>query len=552
MINPVYQRELVGVLRTPQALVVQALVAVGCCLLILLRWPTDAQVELSGAHSQQVFRLFAYGLMATVILLVPVFPATSIVHERMRGTLELLLNSPLRPVSIYFGKLLAVLAFVLLLLLISLPAAAACYVMGGVSLWEQLFVLYGLLALAAIQYATLGLVVSSFASSTDSALRITYGLVLLMAVISLGPHLFLQGQAGWLPELAGWLRCLSPLPAVMKLAGHADVGGQGLMQRADVTARFVLLAVVVSTLFAARTILRLNQTMLDRARDQGVITEERGLGGRLLRRMFFLVDPQRRSRGISLLVNPVMIKEFRSRRFGRSHWMMRLIALCVLISLGLTYASSMGSMQWGVETIGGIMILLQVALIVLLTPSLAAGLISTERESGSWVLLQMTPLSVGKIVRGKLLSVCWPLMLILLATLPGYVVMDLIQPQLRPQVVRVLICLGITTVFALLLSAAVGSLFRRSAAATTAAYIALVVICVGPMLIWLGRDAPFGHSAVQAVLVINPLAAALQVMEVPGFRQYNLVPANWWIMGGASLLLAAVLSFQTWRLSRPV
>ena len=143
-------------------------------------------------------------------------------------------------------------------------------------------------------------------------------------------------------------------------------------------------------------------------------------------------------------------------------------------------------------------------------------------------------------------------MLILLATLPGYVVMDLIQPQLRPQVIRVLACLGITTVFALLLSAAVGSLFRRAAAATTAAYITLVVICAGPMLIWLGRDAPFGHSAVQAVLTINPLAAALQVMEVPGFRQYNLVPANWWILGGASLLLAAVLSFQTWRLSRPV
>ncbi len=551
MSNPVYQRELVGLLRTPKALAVQILVALGCSLLILLRWPTDAQVELSGTHSQQVFRLFAYGLLAAIILLVPVFPATSIVHERMRRTLELLLNSPLRPWSIYVGKLVAVLAFVLLLLLISLPAAAACYVMGGVALGEQLLLLYGLLLLVAVQYAALGLLVSSFASSTDSALRVTYGLVLVMAVISLGPHLFLQGQPGWMAELAGWLRCLSPVPAVMQLVGHADIGGQGLMTRVDVTGRFVLLAVVTTLLFAGRTILRLNQTMLDRARDQGVITEDRGLGGRLLRRMFFLVDPQRRSRGISLLTNAVMIKEFRSRRFGRSHWMMRLIALCVLVSLGLTYASSMGTMQWGVETIGGIMVLLQVALIVLLTPSLAAGLISGERESGSWVLLQMTPLSAGKIIRGKLLSVCWTLVLILLATLPGYVVMVFIQPQMRFQVERVLISLGITAVFAMLLSAAIGSLFRRAAAATTAAYVALVIICAGPMLIWLGRNAPFGHTAVETALVINPLAAALQVIEMPGFREYNLVPTNWWIMGGASLALLVGLSVQTWSLRRP-
>ena len=44
-------------------------------------------------------------------------PATSIVREKQRGTLILLLNSPLRPWSIYAGKLIGSLGFVLLLLL---------------------------------------------------------------------------------------------------------------------------------------------------------------------------------------------------------------------------------------------------------------------------------------------------------------------------------------------------------------------------------------------------------------------------------------------------
>jgi hypothetical protein len=32
----------------------------------------------------------------------------------------------------------------------------------------------------------------------------------------------------------------------------------------------------------------------------------------------FLVDPQRRKKGIGFFMNPVMVKEFRTRRFGRN------------------------------------------------------------------------------------------------------------------------------------------------------------------------------------------------------------------------------------------
>ena len=79
-------------------------------------------------------RLFGYGLLISFIFLVPAYPATSIVREKNQGTLALLLNTPMRPWSIYFGKLLGVLGFAFLPLIMSLPAAAACYTMGGISL----------------------------------------------------------------------------------------------------------------------------------------------------------------------------------------------------------------------------------------------------------------------------------------------------------------------------------------------------------------------------------------------------------------------------------
>ena len=551
MKNPIAQRELIGTLRTRKALGLQVAVAVVFTLLVLARWPTDAQVELSCIQSQDVFRLFGYGLLATLILLAPVFPASTLVREKNQGTLDLLLNSPMSPWAIYFGKLFGVLGFALLLLFMSVPAAAACYAMGGISLTGQLTVLYGILVLVAVQYTSLALLVSSYANSTDSALRMSYGAVLMLAVVTIGPHLFLQGKPGQYAALAAVLRSASPVPAVMEVAGHADLASQGLMSESGVARNYVIFAVISSIVFILWTVSRLNCAMLDRARPQGVITDERSIVMRLFRRFVFVVDPQRRKPAIGPFVNPVMIKEFRSRRFGRLHWILRLVAVCALISLGLTYATTAGTIDWGVQTIAGIMVILQVSLIVLLTPSLAAGLISSEREGGGWELLQMTPLSTARILSGKLMSVVWTLLLILLATLPGYLVIIYIDPNLWGQISRVLICLALTAVLALALSAAVSSLCGRTTVAMTVAYVLLMGICAGTMIVWMGRGAPFGHSTVEAALLINPLAAALSLAGMPGFTEYTLVPASWKITGSASVICLMILFVRTWRLARP-
>jgi hypothetical protein len=297
----------------------------------------------------------------------------------------------------------------------------------------------------------------------------------------------------------------------------------------------------------------LNFRLFDRARSQGIMTHERSASTQFLRRVIFLFffDPQARKGGIPPFVNPVMVKEFRCRRFGRAHWMLRLAAATALISLLLTLASTTATMERGVEKIGAILVVLQVALVVLLTPSLASSLISGEVESGGWVLLQMTPLSAGRILLGKLMSVMWTLLLILVSTLPGYAVMVLINQDMWLQVRQVFICLLWTAAFSLVLSAMVSSFFRRSAMSTTVAYILLLVLYAGTMLIWLGRDAPFGHDVVQSALRLNPMAAALSVIRAPEFTQYQLVPDNWWIMGAATATMLVILFVRTRQLMQP-
>ena len=551
MVNPIARRELLTTLRQRRMLLMQCGLALSFSLLVILRWPTEPRMALSGTRSQEVFRLFAYGLLSALLLMLPVFPATSIVRERNSGTLALLLNTPLGAWRIFWGKLLSVMSLAGLMLSLSLPAAAACYALGGISLTHDLLAVYGLLLLAALQFAALGLLVSTYATTTDAAVRWTYGLVLLSSVLSLGPHQFFQGTETYLADVGEWLRCASPFAAVMSLLGAGDLGASGLISTSNVPGRFAIVSLILSAAFSLWTISRLNHTIFDQSRAAGLISNDQNFGIQLWRRVMFLVDPQRRSRAMGPLVNPVMVKEFRCRRFGRLHWLLRLIAVCAVLSLGLTYATVTGTVDWGVDTIGAILVLMQVALLVLITPSLASGLLSTERESGGWSLLQMTPMSPTRIVWGKLLSVILTLLLVLCATLPGYVVMVYIEPGLRLQVERVVICLFATAGFAMLLSAAVGSLFRRTAPATAASYAALLAVCGTPLLIWLGRDAPFGHDTVENALLFNPVAAALSVIRLPGFRDYELIPGNWWFLGIASAVCLLVLMGQTHRISRP-
>jgi hypothetical protein len=102
MFSALLRRELITPLRRRRMIVFQIALAGLFGLLIAARWPADGQVALLGTRSKEIFRLFSYGLMATLLLLLPVFPATSIVSEKKSGTLGLLLNTPLGSLRILF------------------------------------------------------------------------------------------------------------------------------------------------------------------------------------------------------------------------------------------------------------------------------------------------------------------------------------------------------------------------------------------------------------------------------------------------------------------
>ncbi len=140
---------------------------------------------------------------------------------------------------------------------------------------------------------------------------------------------------------------------------------------------------------------------------------------------------------------------------------------------------------------------------------LGTNLIAAEVESGGWQLLRAAPISPLRIVVGKLMSTIWTLLLLLLATLPGYLVMSYIQPAIGGQVGNVVVSLVIAIVMVATISACVSAFSRTTAVATATSYGLLLALFAGSLLIWLSRGKPFGTSIRRtSTSLLNPTAMA--------------------------------------------
>lgn len=551
ILNPILTRELQQRIRSWQSLIAVLFFAAGSIVLVLLRWPTDQRVDLVSQAASLVFRPLTLALAMAVMMLVPAFPATSFVMERRRATLSLLLNSPCPPWQIYTAKLLSNIAIAWWMIAASFPAIAACYAMGGISLNDHVMPVCVILAVMCVQYSAIGLWISSRVSAPETSLRWTYAAVLTLVVVSVGP-LVLTGQlANWKAQAATALSTLSPLSALLSITGsEATASAIGMTTG---WREYSIVGLLMALALAALTIWQIHPTRMDRSRPAGKVIDaaNTSLLARIARRLMFLVDPSQRKLSIPRWINPVMVKEFRTRRFGRLHWLIRIVATCIVVSLALTILAAAGTVSWGVEQIAVALVLMQIALLMLVGPSLGASLIAAEVESGGWTLLRASPFSSVRVLLGKLASVLLTMLLVLLATIPGYLIMGYIQPKMSGQISNVFLSLLLAVVLIVSVSGCISAFCRSTAVATVVSYSVLLVLFAGTMLFWLARGKPFGPLLVERVLVVNPVAVALSEMESPGFAQYNLAPLGWYVSAAISVLGLTVLAFRIWQMMKP-
>ncbi|MEZ6078544.1 MAG: hypothetical protein R3C56_23595 [Pirellulaceae bacterium] len=75
-----------------------------------------------------------------------------------------------------------------------------------------------MLFIMAVQYTAVGLWISLRSSSSDASLRMTYAAVLALAVLSIGPLVWIGNLSGAAAWVAQWLTALSPISALQHIS----------------------------------------------------------------------------------------------------------------------------------------------------------------------------------------------------------------------------------------------------------------------------------------------------------------------------------------------
>lgn len=122
-----------------------------------------------GAVGKIIFYTVVFVTLTQVCVIAPSLTAGSITGEKERQTFDLLITTPLSSAQIILGKLIAALAYALLLIFAALPLASLSFLFGGVSATELLVSMLVIL-LTTILYATIGMLSSTLSRTTLGAM----------------------------------------------------------------------------------------------------------------------------------------------------------------------------------------------------------------------------------------------------------------------------------------------------------------------------------------------------------------------------------------------
>ena len=556
--NPIIGKELIQVLRARAAPLLAAGFVGVLSLLALAMWPASGINPIGALQSRLFFTVLFSGQLVMLALLSPPFAATSITLERETSTWELLYYSLLRPDHILVGKLVGAVAFLLILVSLSLPVGATCFLLGGVSV-RELFLAYLVLVAAGASFGLLGLACSALFRSSFGALIATYlGLLVLCGGLHLPMLLLPEWKAGQAALHA--TRCLSPFSALVAITQDA-FGRMGGHASAAAVARYFTMTGVLCAALIAVILLRIAMRPSPRPRKRvAVVDEKTPLGVRILRRIVFIIDPRRRRGAIRDWINPVFVQDLRARTAGIGN-LLRVAFACLIVSLVLVILVS-GS--WGPKTphtIQLIAVSFQIGLIALIAPSLTIGSVAAEVEGRTYDLIRMTPLRPWTLFSGKFGAAAALSLMLVLASVPVFLAIRYIEQVNEmnfwkaffghPETLVAMFAVTcVTIVFALSAGLFFSSVCRTTARAGAWAYGLIAVVTTGSLLGLVLRDR-FSDGTAHFILAFNPIVTVVGAISERQFAEFGHWPNNVWSLGILSLLLIGGTIYRLHRSAGP-
>jgi ABC-type transport system involved in multi-copper enzyme maturation permease subunit len=141
-------------------------------------------------YGQQLFKYLVVFQMILIAFIAPALTAGAISGERERQTIDLLFVTRLAPFSIIWGKLLASMSFVVLLLLLSVPIFSLVFLFGGVEL-DQVLYCFLITLLGALTLGLIGVAFSTLLRRTLAATVASYVAAFAIVFGTLGYGLIL-------------------------------------------------------------------------------------------------------------------------------------------------------------------------------------------------------------------------------------------------------------------------------------------------------------------------------------------------------------------------
>src|SRR5205823_5207965 len=173
--------------RSPVAMTVYILLLGGLGWAIFSAMSASARNVFSGSpanYGQALFLSLVIFQMVLLAFITPALTAGAISSERERQTIDLLFVTKLPSFSILWGKLLASMSFVFLLLLLSVPIFSLVFLFGGIEL-DQVLAAFLVTAVAALTLGVIGIACSTAFRRTLPATVAAYGASFILLAGSL-------------------------------------------------------------------------------------------------------------------------------------------------------------------------------------------------------------------------------------------------------------------------------------------------------------------------------------------------------------------------------
>ncbi len=531
--NPIISKELVSVLRSRTALAL-ALVSVGVLsLLALAMWPAAGVNPIGTLYSRLFLTVILCGQLAVLGLFTPPFSATAITYERESNTWETLYYTLLRPDQILVGKLVGAVAFLLLLVALSLPVSATCFILGGVSP-KEIWLAYLVLIMSGITFGLVGLTSSALLGSSLRALIVTY---LSLLVLCGGAHMPIVLLPEWRdaqPVLHA-IRCLSPFTAVVAITRDAFRSiGPGASAAAVV--RYFAYSGILCSAMILTLLARIAMRPGPKIAKRKAAVDDASLGIRVLRRFIFVLDPRRRRRSMPLWINPILLLDLRTRAAGLSN-LIRACFACFIFAIGLVIlvAGTYGATR--PDVIRLIALSFQMGLILLLGPSLTIASIAGEVEGHTFDSLRMTPLHSWTIFFGKFAGAVMLSFMLVVSSVPVFFAILFIQEAIELRfLVPMLTVTGVTLFFCLATGLFFSSMCRTTARAGAWAYGLMALVTVVSLLGLVLQDR-VSETMAKFILAFNPIVTVVGAVAVEQLVKFGRWQNNVWALGTISVVL---------------